>query len=473
MKKKKVVILGAGLSGLACADEILHKGNGEFEVVVLEKQPFIGGLAATFKKDGFLFDLAPHRWFTKNEELNQWIDQLMGKEMIWVEKYTPIYQHGKFFKYPIELADVLKKVDPFNIAAIMLTYLWARVSNRILKKKIVTLKDAYISHFGYILYKWFNEEHNEKLWGKGGCEVMSSDFFAQRYRNLSLIEGIKNALGFGKTVVSLTPKFRFPKLGIGRISENLSLRIKKNGGVIKNNVSIREIVKTKTGYRISTNQGDFLADYLVSSIPVDELVKLMEPKAPPNILQDVNRLNYVHQKIVILLANKPRLTNFTWVYVHPPKIKFFRFLETNNWSPAMSPKGKTSLVFEYPYQNGDDLEKMSEKNLVKLTISDFIKYFSPQTKRADIIRGYVFEARKAYPKYDLQYHQSLGKIKDYLKQNFPNLQLIGRNGMFRYNNMDHAVYTGQLAGRNIIAGKMIYNIENVNEEAEYLEEKQI
>jgi len=472
-KKQKVVILGAGLSGLACADEILRKGKNKLEVVILEKNSFIGGLAATFKKDGFLFDLAPHRWFTKNEELNKWIDELMGKEMIWVKKYTPMYQFGKFYKYPFEIGDIIKKIDPLKMIAMLGTYGWTKISSRIFPKKILTMKDAYINRFGYALYKWFCEEFNNKLWGEGGCEIMSADFVAQRTRDLSMITIIKNTLGLGGKIVSLTPRFRFPKLGIGRISENLYQRIKKNGGLVKTKVSIEKIVKLESGYQIKTSQGIFGADFLVSSIPVDELIKMAEPKTPRQILQATSRLHYINQKIVVLLANKLRLTNFTWVYVHPPKIKFFRFLETNNWSPAMSPKGKTSLAFEYPYPKGDDLEKMSDKELIDLTIADFIKYFSPQTKKVDIIKGYVFRVSKAYPKYDLQYREPLGEIKKFLKEDYPNLQLIGRNGMFRYNNMDHAVFTGQLAARNILAGKMIYNIENVNEEAEYLEEKEV
>jgi len=474
-KKSKVIILGAGLAGLACADEILRHGKDKFEVLVLEKNSFVGGLASTQKRDGFLFDLAPHRWFTKNEELNHWIDELMGEEMIWVKKHTPMYQFGKFFNYPIEILDVLKKIDPIKIGLMLATYFWARASNKIFKKKIVTMKDAYISRFGYALYKWFNEEFNEKLWGRGGCKNMSPDFVAQRTRDLSLMKIIKNALGLGRTVVSLTPKFRFPKLGVGRIAENLRKRIIKNGGVIKTKINIKKIVRSNSDYQIFTNEGNFQADWLVSSIPIDVLVSLLAPSVPKNIIDASKKLSYINQKIVVLLVKKPRLTPFTWVYVHPPEIKFFRFLETNNWSPLMSPKGKNSLVFEYPYEPGANswIEKASNQQLIENTINQFIQYFSPNTQRSDIIKGLVIKVDRAYPKYDLYYHQPLSGIKRFLKDNFSNLQLIGRNGMFRYNNMDHAVYTGLLAARNILAGKIIYNPENVNEEAEYLEEKQL
>jgi protoporphyrinogen oxidase len=139
----------------------------------------------------------------------------------------------------------------------------------------------------------------------------------------------------------------------------------------------------------------------------------------------------------------------------------------------MSPKGKTSLVFEYPYQPGDETERMSDDRLIEITINDLITHFSPTTKKSEIARGMVFSVPKAYPKYDLGYQQPLKKIKQYLAKNHPLIQIIGRGGRFRYNNMDHSILTGLLAARNILAGKQVYDLDNVNNEAEYLEEKKV
>jgi protoporphyrinogen oxidase len=137
----------------------------------------------------------------------------------------------------------------------------------------------------------------------------------------------------------------------------------------------------------------------------------------------------------------------------------------------MSPAGKTSLVFEYPYQKGDEIDTMSNEEIISLTISNFTEYFSKKTKRSDVFKAQVIYVDKAYPKYDLHYSKALKKINDYIDNNLKNLQIVGRNGMFHYNNMDHSVYTGLLAARNILAGKKIYNLKKVNNEAEYLEEK--
>jgi len=472
MEKQNVIILGGGLAGLACADELLLKSREKKpKVLVLEKLDYLGGLAATLNKDGFSFDLAPHRWFTKNEELNLWLDRLMKKEMIWVKKNTPMYQFGKFFNYPVEVFDILKKVSLFRIAFMLITFVWARLSNKFFPKEIKTMKDAYINRFGYALYKWFNEEFNAKLWGADFAKKMSADFVDQRTKDLSMVSLIKEALGLKQKVISLTPKFRFPKKGIGRISNKLAKRIKKNGGQIKTKIMVRKITKTNNGYQLETDQGIFKTRHLISSIPLNDLIKLIDPRPGKDIIKSGTGLRFVHQKIVVLLANKPRLTDFTWVYVHPSEVKTFRFLETNNWSKAMSPLGKTSLVFEYPYQDGDEIEKLSDQELIKITIRDFTKHFSPMVKPADIRKGLVFSVPKAYPKYDLDYQKPLKRIKGYLKKTHPNLQIIGRGGRFRYNNMDHSVMTGLLAARNIFAGNRVYDLDQVNNKAEYLEEK--
>lgn len=469
-KNYDVVILGAGVAGLSAADEVLR--NRKDKVLVLEKEDYWGGLATTINDGGFSYDLAPHRWFTKNEELNKWIDDLMGSELIWVNKYTPMYQFDNFFEYPIKISDVLKKINPLMSVFMVSSYVLEKIKSKVAPRKVRTMKDAYVSRFGLGLYKWFNEEYNEKLWGKGGCESMSADFVNQRVKNLSMVTAILNALGIGKNkVISLVDKFRFPTMGIGRISDNLADRIKKNGGEIKLNEPVVGIKKIAGGYEIVTVKGTYTTKKIISSIPINVFLSNFGGKIFSNIEKEVKKLKFVSQKIVVLKAKGNKLTDFTWVYVHPKKIKTFRFMETNNWSDKMSPKGKTSLVFEYPYHLGDEIDKMSDKELIEITIDDFLKYFTlKKIRRSDILDGKVYQVPFAYPKYDFKYAKALKNIYKYTDKNLKQVQLIGRNGMFHYNNLDHSIYTGILAGRNYIKGKAIYDLRKVNNEAEYLEE---
>ncbi|MFA5828080.1 MAG: FAD-dependent oxidoreductase [Candidatus Shapirobacteria bacterium] len=459
-----VLILGAGVAGLSCADEIL-RDLPKTKLLVLEKNKYVGGLAATIREGGYNYDLAPHRWYTKNEELNKWLTELIGKEMITVKKLTPMYQFGKFFEYPIRISDVVKNISPTKTFYMFLTYLWEKIRSVFYKRKIITMKDAYVSRFGWGLYKWFNREYNDKLWGENGCETMSADFVNQRVKNLSMVTALTNALGFNRNkVISLVPEFKYPKMGAGRISEKLAERIRVRRGKISLGEDFLKIKKQGDKYVIKTSRGQYLAKHVISSIPLDKFMANFTDIG-------AGKLRYIDQKIVVLFAKGKRLTNFTWVYVHPKNIKTFRFMETNNWSPAMSPPGKTSLVFEYPYQKGDEIEKMSDNELVETTISDFLKYFAPKgVKMSDILGSKVYWIPGAYPKYDLSYVKPLEDIYGYAKKHLKNVQLVGRNGMFHYNNLDHSIYTGILAAKNFVAGKNIYDLNLVNNEAEYLEE---
>lgn len=472
MKKNcfDVIIIGAGVAGLACADEVVKSLSKK--ILVIDKNKYVGGMACTLKHKGFYYDLAPHRWFTKNQELNKWIDDLMKKELVWVKKTTPMYQFGNFFEYPIKISDVLKKINPLMSLVMISTYLYERARQKIYPKKTITMKDAYIERFGWGLYKWFNEEYNEKLWGVGGCDAMSADFVNQRVKNLSFTTALLNAIGVGKgKVISLVDKFRFPMLGIGRISENLAKRIKTNGGLIKLGEKVIEIKKLNSGYLVKTNMGSYETKEIVNSMAVDQFLKCFSKEIYKRIENETKKLTYVHQKIVILFAKAKRLTNFTWVYVHPKKIKTFRFLETNNWSTHMSPAGHTSLVFEYPYHIGDEIDKMADRDLVETTTSDFIKYFAPKNfKKSKIVDVRVYYVPCAYPKYDFKYKKAIERIYRFVEKELKGVQLIGRNGMFHYNNLDHSIYTGILAGKNIVSEKKLYDLTRVNNEAEYLEE---
>ena len=88
---------------------------------------------------------------------------------------------------------------------------------------------------------------------------------------------------------------------------------------------------------------------------------------------------------------------------------------------------------------------------------------------ASVEGGAVVRQEKAYPVYDDQYRENVEAIREELESAYPTLHLVGRNGMHRYNNQDHAMMTAMLTVRNIQAGRRAYDIWAVNEDAEYHE----
>ncbi len=470
--RKEVLVLGAGLAGLSASLELVKKG---YKVTVVERFDFIGGLAATFEKDKFRFDTGPHRWFAKSDMVNKWMINLMGKELIKVQRLTRIYFDGKYFYYPIRLKNALFGIGPVQAVKAILDYIIYRVRARILKPKIVSLEDGYINQFGKTLYNTFFNRYSEKLWGRKNTQV-SADWIGQRTRGFNILTVVKDALFKSRNVVSFVDEFLYPDRGVGRIAEKMAEEVRKRGGKIILNaraVSFKSKGNKIEGVEVLINgqRKMFKADEYINTTPITELIQSLTPVPPKSIIDASKTLKYRAEVQVTLFVDKEKISPDVWIYVHPKEISFMRFMEMDNWSPKMQPKGKTAIVFEVACDQGDKMWNKSDKELIDIVKNDYVREFKTVTEE-QVLGGYVHRVPYEYPVYHIGYMEPLEKIKRYLLQ-FTNFQTIGRNGIFRYNNMDHSIEMGLYAGWNIIEGERKYDVDSVNIEREYLEEKKV
>ena len=221
-----VVILGAGPAGLATGHELVANGVA---VTVLERNPYVGGLCRTIHEGGYRFDLGGHRWFTKNEDLNNWFRRLMEGELVMVERISRIYYDGKYYMYPVAIGDVIKNAGPVTIIKAGFAFLWAAVRYAGFNAPIRNMKDAYTAQFGSTLYEMFFRRYTEKVWGKP-CEELSSDWVSQRSKGLSIWTVAREALSNRKSQVqSLIEEFMYPRDGYMRIPERMAEDIEKAG----------------------------------------------------------------------------------------------------------------------------------------------------------------------------------------------------------------------------------------------------
>ena len=465
----KVLIMGGGPAGLA-AGKILT--DSSVPCIVFEKDDGVGGLSRTHSRNGFLFDLGGHRFFTKKNELDEFIRRLMVDELINVQRSSKMYFMGKYFDYPPTLLNAFWGLGPLASAEILLSF--AREKLRLHKKPVITLEDWMVSQFGRKMFELFFKTYTEKVWGVP-CSQASASWAAQRIKGMSLLSTLRETLFPSKKdrPVSLIPHFSYPAHGIGRISERLKQEIEKQNEV-RLNSRVSKILhdgKQITGLLIKTRDGREYVErgtnYL-SSIPVTELIQDFEPPAPAEVLAAARQLRYRDLLLVVLMFDAERITRDTWIYIHDPSVQFGRLHEPTNWSPAMSPPGKTSLVFEYFCFETDPLWSMSDQALAELTIEQFVRIRLAPGAEKKIIDSCVVRARKAYPMHELGKDAALETIKNFVKQ-FPNLMLMGRYGMFIYNNLDHSMETGIRAAQNLLGAS--YDLEEVLRKDEYLEIK--
>jgi protoporphyrinogen oxidase len=319
----------------------------------------------------------------------------------------------------------------------------------------VTLEDWMIQQFGRRMYEIFFKTYTEKVWGVP-CTQVSAAWAAQRIKGMSLLGTIKETILPSKEErpVSLIGNFKYPAHGIGRISERLAQEIQKTNE-IKLNARAAAVLHENgraTGVRVRYRDGreEVLAGtHVLSSIPVTELIMILDPPAPKEVQEAAKKLRYRDLMVVAIMFNRDRITNDTWVYIPDPRITFGRFHEPTNWSAAMSPPGKTCLVFEYFCFETDPIWKLPDEELVRRTLEEFASIqLAPGAEQAAFDHC-VVRARKAYPLHDIGHEVHLEKIKTYL-EGIQNLVLVGRYGQFVYNNIDHSIETGIRAAREIM-----------------------
>jgi protoporphyrinogen oxidase len=470
-----VAIIGAGPAGLTAA-YLLSKQ--EVPVVVLEADPtYVGGISRTARYKGFHFDIGGHRFFSKSKEVEDFWSEILPNDMLERPRSSRIYYRGKFFSYPLKAGEALWKLGVFESARCVLSYLKARLFPH---KSPRSFEDWVTNQFGSRLFNIFFKTYTEKVWGMS-CKEISADWAAQRIKGLSLKSAILNALFKpkpkvrGEVIKTLIDSFRYPRKGPGMMWEACAAKVKEMGGVIEMGQKVVAahwdatdelwtITHKDQQGRTHTTQ----ARHVISSAPMRALVNGISPSVSPECLHAANSLKYRDFLTVMLILKDRQLFSDNWIYIHDPSVKVGRIQNFKSWSPEMVPDPSLCCYgLEYFCFEGDGLWNSSDAELIEQAKTELEKV--GLGKATDVLDGCVVRQPKAYPVYDDDYATHVGTVRDELEENFPTLHLVGRNGMHKYNNQDHAMMTAMLCVQNILAEKPIYDLWNVNQDAEYHE----
>jgi protoporphyrinogen oxidase len=444
-----VVILGGGPSGLAAGHMLAESGSN---VLVIERQARVGGLAKTIEQHGFRFDLGGHRFITDNKQLEALVREILGGELLTVERSSKILLDGKFYDYPISVRNALSRLGLHKSIRIVADYLLEQIRKHFTKTPTVSLEDWVVRHFGRSLFDLFFKEYSEKVWGVP-CDRIAKEWVAKRIKGLSLGVAIKAAFSRSESqrLRTLANQFLYPPLGIGQICDSLKARIDNNGQVMTDTAVIGINHADNRIQSITVKDADGVQGYagyeFISSIPLTLIVKLLNPQPPAEILQAAASLRFRDLIVVTVMINRERVTDQTWIYVPDPAVPFGRIHEPKNWSTRMAPDGKTHLVVEYFCFKEDAIWTATDTTLTQRTVGELSKLGIIEPE--EVLDSVVLRIPNAYPLFEVDYIEKQKCIVEYLDR-FSNLELVGRGGQFEYYNTDHAMESGIAAAKNII-----------------------
>jgi protoporphyrinogen oxidase len=216
------------------------------------------------------------------------------------------------------------------------------------------------------------------------------------------------------------------------------------------------------------HQRETQARHVISSAPLKQLAHGLNPPMSPGALRAASALKYRDFLTVVLILKDRQVFTDNWIYIHDPSVNVGRVQNFKSWSPELVPDPALNCYgLEYFCTEKDGLWNSSDAALVEMAKQEVVKIGLARAE--DVVDGCVVRQPKAYPVYDGDYAANVAVIREELEDRYPSLHLVGRNGMHKYNNQDHAMMTAMLCVQNIIAGRRVYDLWQVNQDAEYHE----
>jgi protoporphyrinogen oxidase len=435
-------------------------------VTVLEREQLVGGLARTEERDGFRFDLGGHRFFTKHPEVQALWEDVLGDELLLRPRLSRIRYGGRMFAYPLDAMDVVRNLGPWELSRALGSYLRSRASTGATD----TFEEWVTQRFGRRLYEMFFSTYTEKVWGVPGSELRA-EWAAQRIRGLSFGKAMRAAFrgvedDESGSLRSLVGEFHYPRLGPGQMWEAMRDRVESLGGrVLTGTMATSLVMEDGRVAGVGTPDGELAASAVISSLPLATVAGIARPSVSASVVAAARGLRYRDFLTVALILDGPDPFPDTWIYVHEPGVRVARIQNFRAWSPAMVPDAGASCIgLEYFCFEGDDLWRTDDSTLIELAARELDTLGLGGGVRA----GHVVRVPHAYPIYDETYAARVAVLRDWV-DSVAGLQQIGRNGLHRYNNLDHSMLTAARAVENL-CDDTDHDVWAVNADSWYHEE---
>ncbi len=448
--KKKVVVLGAGVTGLSAAYRLSKNPN--YQVDVVDKELLAGGVCRSFKEGEFILDHGPHKFYTLIDGILEELKGIMGDDLLERDKTQMLYLSGKYFTFPLKMSEMVLKFPPLKSAKVLISYALQIFKNKLAPKRAVTYEDFIVERFGRGLYSEIFEPMARKVFG--APEGLDRKLAEVRVSSPGLMAVIKQVLfqqKVDRTVSAAT--FHYPKLGYGMIPQRLEEKSRANGARYHLGAKVLKIETTngKASAVVLENQaGETVrleCDYLIYTIPLSALDKLLMTEVPEAIREASRSVTYRHSIIYYFLLKSEPVLPAIWVFCPEKKFRFGRLSEMAKFSPYTSPEGHTALMVDFTCEPNDPVWSMDDKAMGEMLLAQLepMKLF----KKDQILKSFSKRFYNLYPTYAVGYQKHLGAIRS-LERKMNNLFFIGRLGDFNYNNADQCLDMGFRAADHII-----------------------
>lgn len=438
--------------------------NNNVNFSVIEKGDAVGGLAKTIPLGSFLFDIGPHILCTRpyvydyNPKMYCLIEELLGADLILYEnlnrKYLEtVHVGGDEFDYPIQIKNAFRNVGLIQALHMVYDYIGAKSQSAPNSDGDHSFEQIMTTQLGRSLADLFILKYSEKTWGLK-CSALSSDL-AWRVGEFSIMSVlIEQFSNFWKNLRSQSGHpVCYPTRGIGAICEKIKANIERTdiGEVKTDSYPVRILHEDGHIYEVTVCERGVLRSYhpsyILSSIPIGQLILLLDPKPPAEVIDSVLNLKHRSHLCLYLIVNKSHVLKEHCIYYPDPEIPFARMMEQKNYSQATCSDDMTALAIEFFCWYEDNLWNADDSELFRIAISKLEEL--SLVREGDIVDYFVHRERYAYPVYDLGYADRLRTVNTYLSS-IKNLKLIGRSGTFTYMGQYRAMEAGSNAAEEIL-----------------------
>lgn len=447
----KVVILGAGLTGLSVAYHL--EQNNFSDYLIFEQQEKPGGLLRSFKQDGFTFDFTGHLLHSNNDYFTSFLQTVVGQENFnQVTRRAAIYSHNTYADYPFQMN--LRNL-PFDIMYECIDGFIKRNQSRNVPKNF---HEWVLKHFGVGIGKHFFFPYNSKLLAYPIKKITPSwtgRFVPQT--NLKAI--LQGALHDPSRNVGYNSSFLYPK------TDGIEFIIKKLLGTLKNNIQVQHqaaSIDVKNKIIFFTNGHKEHYETLVTTMPLD---KLLDRMALPSHLSFKTAQQHLICNSVIninLGFDKTAISDKHWIYFPEKAYPFYRLGFWNNINPTSVKPGCSAIYGEISY-----LPKANNKNIIKRktaeAISASLKFLNLEPN--NIVTEKILHLDHAYVIYNTWREKNLHKLIKQLNQE--HIFSVGRFGAWKYSSMQEAILEGKDTAETILIKETKNTIKKVNPATTY------